>query len=83
MDKKKLVMKTILIAVLLILASGATGQISFEKGYFINNENRRVECLIKNYDQKNSPKEIEYKTSGNAEPQKVGIDSIKEFSIAG
>jgi len=57
------------------------GQVKFENGYFINNNNQKTECLIRNYDQKNSPTEIVYKTHDNADEQIIGIDSIKEFSI--
>jgi hypothetical protein len=55
----------------------------FESGYIIDNNNQRVECLIKNYDQKNSPTEIEYKTNEISEPQKLAITSAKEFGIIG
>lgn len=72
-----------LLLTFLMSAQISFAQIIFEKGYIINNNNERIDCLIKNYDQKNSPTEIEYKTSGNSEPQKAGIVSIKEFSITG
>jgi hypothetical protein len=64
-----------------LLTFSSFGQVTFEKGYFINNENQRIECLIKNYDQKNSPKGIEYKIDENSEYQKADIAVIKEFGI--
>lgn len=76
-------MKIKLIALFLVITSAALGQVSFEKGYFINNENQKIDCLIKNYDQKNNPTEIEYKTSETAELQKAGKSLIKEFGITG
>jgi hypothetical protein len=74
-------MKTRLIIIILTITVSAIGQVKFEKGYFINNENQRIECLIKNYDQKNNPTGIEYKTDENAESQKLTINSVKEFGI--
>jgi len=74
-------MKTKLIAFFLIIATSTIGQVRFEKGYFITNDNQRIECLIKNYDQKNSPKGIEFKTAENTESQKAEITTIKEFGI--
>ena len=67
----------------IIITLKSFGQISFEKGYFIDNNNQRIECLIKNYDWKNNPTEIEFKTSTIPEPQKTDNASIKEFGIIG
>ena len=39
-------------------------QIIFENGYFIDESNNRIECLIKNIDWKNNPTEFEYKRHG-------------------
>ncbi len=59
------------------------GQIRFESGYFLDNNNKRVECFIKNKDWKNNPKEFEYKFSINGETQKGNLNSAKEFGVAG
>lgn len=56
-------------------------QISFEKGYYIDNSNQKTYCLIKNIDWKNNPTEFEYKLSENSEFKKKTIQSIKEFGI--
>jgi hypothetical protein len=61
----------------------AFGQITFEKGYIIDNNNRKVECLIKNSDWKNNPKEFDYKLSDNDSPKKGNLSTIKEFSVPG
>lgn len=76
-------MKTKLIALFLIISSCAIGQINFESGYFIYNNNQRVECLIKNADWKNNPTEFEYKLKANAETQTGTLISAKEFGITG
>lgn len=56
-------------------------QITYEKGYFINNSDRRVECLIRNIDWKNNPREFEYKASEQSEKEALSIESVKEFGI--
>ena len=58
-------------------------QIIFESGYFINESNERVDCLIKNMGWKNNPDKIEYKLSEDSAEKTVGIESIIEFSIDG
>ncbi|WMI65357.1 tRNA modification GTPase [Aestuariibaculum sp. YM273] len=77
-------MKIKLILILLILFPlqfKCYSQILFEKGYFINNENKRTNCFIKNEDWKNNPSVFYYKLSENHKIQEIGINSIKEFGI--
>ncbi len=54
-------MKFILNCLLWLSPISLYSQINFEKGYFINNSNEKVECYIRNKDWKNNPIEIEYK----------------------
>lgn len=56
-------------------------QITFEKGYYINNDDYKTECFIKNYDWKNNPTEIEFKISKDNSSRTIKIDKVKEFSI--
>lgn len=56
-------------------------QITFEKGYFINNNNKKTDCLIKNIDWKNNPIEFNYKLLNDEDIQIASINSIKEFGI--
>ena len=70
----------------LILVLGTTysySQIKFEKGYLIDNENHRIECLIKNYDWKNNPVEFDYKLSVQDVLQKGNSFNVREFGIIG
>lgn len=77
-------MKIKLLLLLLVLtATHSYGQIKFEKGYLIDNENYKTDCLIKNYDWKNNPSELEYKLSENDKVKKSNLFSIKEFGIYG
>lgn len=73
--------KQLLFLLTIILSFNCYSQISFEKGYYIDNSNQKTNCLIKNIDWKNNPTEFEYKLSENSESKKVTIKSIKEFGI--
>lgn len=74
-------MKKKFLLVFYLVSCSITAQIKFEKGYFINNNNEKIECLIKNIGWKNNPDKIEYKVSENQEIKKTNIESIIEFSV--
>lgn len=74
-------MKKRLVFLVLIFSIKSYSQISFEKGYFINNSDEKIECFIKNSDWKNNPKKIKYKLNENAIVNIAEIQSIKEFEI--
>lgn len=65
----------------MFLSLNCYSQISFEKGYYIDNDNKKINCFIKNIDWRNNPTEFEYKLSENSEPLIVTIKSAKEFGI--
>lgn len=73
--------KSFLIALILSISITSYSQISFEKGYYIDNSGQKTDCLIKNYDWNKNPKEIEVKISENSEPSKIDITSLTEFGI--
>ena len=56
-------------------------QIAFEKGYYIDNANQKIECLVKNMDWKNNPTEFEYKLSETSENNVAKIETVKEFGV--
>lgn len=64
----------------LIAAIGFT-QINYENGYFINSQDERVECLIRNIDWSNNPTNVTYKINENDKPQDFSIEQVKEFGI--
>ena len=73
--------KPVLILLVTILSLNGYSQISFEKGYYIDDSDQKVDCLIKNIDWRFNPTEFEYKLSENAEQKTATIKSIKEFGI--
>jgi len=56
-------------------------QISYIEGYYINDSNQKIDCLIRNIDWKNNPIEFEYKISEQAKKETLTIESVKEFGI--
>jgi hypothetical protein len=71
--------KQLLFLLTAILSFNCYSQISYEKGYYIDNMNQKTNCLIKNIDWITNPTEFEYKLSENSESKKATIKSIKEF----
>ena len=59
----------------------SSAQINFEKGYFINNEGKKIECYIKNKEWQKNPTEFEYKTSLTDQSSIATIEVVKEFSV--
>ncbi|MDB4334750.1 porin family protein [bacterium] len=75
-------MKTRLLLLLAIIFSiNCYSQISFEKGYYIDNSNQKVDCLIKNMDRKNNPTDFVYKLTEDSDKIKANIKTVKEFGI--
>ena len=77
-------MRTILFSIfLLLIATTSFGQIRYEKGYFIDNDNRKTECLIRNNDWDNNPNDFKFKLDNSDIIERGTIVSVKEFCIYG
>ena len=70
-----------LLLIMLFISVTCFSQISFEKGYFINNAEEKIDCYIKNLDWYNTPKSFEYKTDENSEILNADILNVKEFRV--
>ena len=73
--------KQLLLLLTTFFITNIYSQISFEKGYFINNNNQKTDCLIKNLDWRNNPTNFDYKLSENSESLNTDIKQVKEFGI--
>lgn len=60
---------------------GCAAQNKFFKGYFIDNSDKKTECLIKINDKKGYSKSIQYKLSENTNLQSADIESVKEYGL--
>lgn len=74
-------MKKFTFAFFVILTTQMYAQISFEKGYFIDNSNIKKDCFIKNLGWSTNPEEIEYKLHETGDIQKGNLSNLKEFGI--
>lgn len=75
--------RILFLALTMLVGIECFSQIIFENGYFINDSNHRIECLIKNSEWKNNPSEFEYKLSEDTISQKLSFENVKEFGING
>jgi hypothetical protein len=73
--------KQTLTMLILLISAYSFGQISFEKGYYINDSGAKIDCYIKNMDWKNNPTEFQYKLSKNSEKQTATMNTVKSFEI--
>lgn len=73
----------LLLVLLICLTMTANSQSKYEKGYFIDSENNRTECLILNLDWRFNPTGILVKSTETDEPKQVDIFFIKEFQVYG
>ncbi|MBS1681045.1 MAG: autotransporter outer membrane beta-barrel domain-containing protein [Bacteroidetes bacterium] len=74
--------KQIIVTALIIISCPESySQIIFENGYFIDESNKKNECLIKNVDWKNNPLGFEYKLTENEPVLVANIQKVKEFGI--
>jgi len=73
--------KKLLFLLITIFSINCYSQINFEKGYFINNSDQKINCLIKNVDWNNNPTEFKYKLTKSSDAQKATIETVKEFGI--
>ncbi|WP_284652724.1 hypothetical protein [Flavobacterium terrisoli] len=74
--------KIIFVIVIILCCNDLFSQISrYEKGYFIDNNNKKTECLIKNLEWDFNPKEFEYKTDENSSSNTMKLDDFQEFSV--
>jgi hypothetical protein len=59
------------------------GQIDFEPGYFIDTNNKKVECFIKNNDWKDNPQSFMYMLTLDGERREASVKQASEFGVTG
>ncbi|WP_156950099.1 porin family protein [Maribacter antarcticus] len=76
-------MKRLLLSLTMIVGIYFTSysQVTFEEGYYINNQNQRTECLIKNYSRRSNPTDIMFRSSTNNNTVRLSINDVKQFEI--
>lgn len=69
--------------IIVLLSFKSYSQVNYEKGYIINQNNQKIECLIESMDWRNTPTTFKYKISENSDIMTGDITSVKEFSLNG
>lgn len=82
--KNKLIImkKLFLLGVMCLFYTYSFSQIHFEKGYFIDKQGKKTECLIKNMDWGYNPSEFKYKLKEDSETEVKKAEDINEFYVA-
>ena len=73
--------KKLFTCLIVLLSFTVHSQIKFEKGYFIDNNDKKINCLIRNLDWRNNPSEIQYKLDEQDQPITVSMQQFKMFEI--
>ena len=73
--------KQVILLIFLMCSISGYAQITLEKGYYIDDDDRRIDCLIKNMDWGNNPTSLNYKLTDDSESIQVSIKSIKVLEI--
>src|ERR1039457_6966491 len=77
-------MKTIFLFNLAMLITLCTiGQSKYEQGYFINNNDQKIDCLIKKTAWRKNPSGFHYRLNGNDSTGKGTLENAKEFGLQG
>lgn len=74
-------MRTGIILIFCLLSIFAQAQINFEKGYFIDNQGNRQECLIKNNGWQNNPKKFQYQEINGGQALDANLETAQEFGV--
>ncbi|WP_369013130.1 outer membrane beta-barrel protein [Flavobacterium anhuiense] len=76
-------MKKTLLLILFLYLTSINAQITFEKGYFISNNGKRTECLIRNLDWRDNPTDFRYKIEPNDKGYVTEtIAGVSEFGLS-
>jgi hypothetical protein len=71
----------LLILLTIAFCTVCKAQITFEKGYVINNEGQKIQCFIKNMEWKYNPTSIVYKITENGKTINAPLGKIQAFEI--
>ncbi len=74
-------MKKTISLLFLLTCLSTMAQIRFEKGYFIDNNGDKQEGYIKNYEWKNTPSDIEFKSADQEPSSKLEIQEVASFFV--
>jgi hypothetical protein len=68
-------------SLILLIATASFAQVEFEKGYFIDNQDIRTECLIRNVDWKDTPGSFDFKLTEESKTETRKDYQVAEFGV--
>ncbi len=74
-------MKNKILFFLLLCSLKGFSQIHFEKGNFVNNGGKKIDCLIENLDWRINPATITYKITQDSPEYVLNVNEVQEFNI--
>ncbi|MEZ4955434.1 MAG: hypothetical protein R2825_17870 [Saprospiraceae bacterium] len=74
--------RQLITALFLTLNFSCIAQVIFEKGYLIDNNDQKINCLIRNKEWKNNPEDFEYKIDNNSIVKIGSLENVKEFGVS-
>jgi hypothetical protein len=81
MSYHTLKLKPFICILVLIITSIANSQVQYEKGYFLDNNKNKTECLIRFLDWDNNPEKFEYKLNEGEDSKTGDVNSISKLEI--
>ncbi len=75
--------KIVILFLMAFLAQTSYSQIRYQQGYYIDNNDQRIDCLIYGLEWYNNPTEFTIKLNDSSKPESKKISQVKEFSITG
>jgi hypothetical protein len=66
---------------LIFFSVSGVAQIRFEQGYFVDNNDQKTACLIRNTGWLNNPSEFKYKLTEQGELMNAEVQGVKEFGV--
>ncbi|HEY5825429.1 MAG TPA: hypothetical protein VIT44_13735 [Cyclobacteriaceae bacterium] len=72
-------MAKFLLLVIVLISTHCLAQSNFQKGYFIDNNNQKHECYIKDNDWLNIPETFKYRLQPDSEELSISVSEVKEF----
>jgi hypothetical protein len=76
-------MKKVLLFIFNVLISClCLAQSNFKNGYIIDNDNKKISCLIRNVNSLVNPAKVKYKTASDGEVLEAEISEIREFGTS-
>lgn len=74
-------MKSTITLLLFLFSFSLFAQVTYEKGYVIDNTGKKIDCYVRNLDWSNNPVDVQYRLNENSETITANVSSIKAFMI--